>query len=280
MSTEPALSPIDTNLPVTEPVVKQRFPWRLFFLLAALMFITSLIILPYAMQISAIGNPNVVNQVPQLVIGTIVQVVIFYFPILLLGLFISRKLGLGAPYLEAITERKPAPGGFRKALIYGVVVGLTLGVVLLLLAGATASLLPPELTKIDPSQIPNAFNGFLASISAGVNEEILLRLFVLALFAWLIQWVFKRKTAGRPNKAILWTANVLAAVLFGLAHMPNLMAMNVPITPITIGYIILLNGIGGLGFGWLFWTFGLEAAMIAHFSTDIVLHVIARLFAP
>jgi membrane protease YdiL (CAAX protease family) len=36
----------------------------------------------------------------------------------------------------------------------------------------------------------------------------------------------------------------------------------------------LLNGIGGVVFGWLYWKKGLESAMIAHFSADIVLHVL------
>jgi len=40
-----------------------------------------------------------------------------------------------------------------------------------------------------------------------------------------------------------------------------------------------LNGLGGLAFGWLYWKQGLESAMIAHFSADIVLHVITPLVA-
>ena len=32
----------------------------------------------------------------------------------------------------------------------------------------------------------------------------------------------------------------------------------------------VLNGIGGLAFGWLFWTFGLESAMLAHFFADAI----------
>ena len=36
---------------------------------------------------------------------------------------------------------------------------------------------------------------------------------------------------------------------------------------------MLLNGVGGMLFGWLYWKHGLMAAMLAHFSADIVLHV-------
>ena len=47
--------------------------------------------------------------------------------------------------------------------------------------------------------------------------------------------------------------------------------------PLSIGRIILLNALVGLPFGWLFWKYGLEHAMVAHFSADLVLHVGAQL---
>jgi membrane protease YdiL (CAAX protease family) len=43
--------------------------------------------------------------------------------------------------------------------------------------------------------------------------------------------------------------------------------------------VILLNAVGGIIFGWLYWKKGLESAMISHFSADIVLHVILPLIA-
>ena len=43
---------------------------------------------------------------------------------------------------------------------------------------------------------------------------------------------------------------------------------------------LLLNGVAGVAFGWLYWKRGLEMAMLAHFSADIVLHVIAPLLSP
>ena len=40
------------------------------------------------------------------------------------------------------------------------------------------------------------------------------------------------------------------------------------------GNIVQMNGIPGVAFGWLYWQRGLEAAMVAHFSADLVLHVL------
>ena len=43
---------------------------------------------------------------------------------------------------------------------------------------------------------------------------------------------------------------------------------------------VLLNAIGGAVFGWLFWRRGLEMAVVAHVSADMVLHVLVPLLAP
>jgi len=47
-----------------------------------------------------------------------------------------------------------------------------------------------------------------------------------------------------------------------------------PLTPQLIAAVLFLNGIAALPFGYLYWSRGLEAAMLAHFSADLVLHVI------
>ena len=78
---------------------------------------------------------------------------------------------------------------------------------------------------------------------------------------------------------VIWVAIVLAAVLFGLAHLPATQAIGLPMSVLVISRTIVLNGIGGVAFGWLYCKHGLESAMIAHFSADIVVHVIIPLVA-
>ncbi len=36
---------------------------------------------------------------------------------------------------------------------------------------------------------------------------------------------------------------------------------------------IMLNGLAGLAFGWLYWRRGLEAAMVSHGAVALILHV-------
>lgn len=278
MTTGPNLQPQESSTVVEKP----RFPWRLFWLLAAMTILATLLILPYALKLAAIGATNIegpANSKALVVFSSLLQTVLLYWPLAFIGLLLSRKLGLGLPYLQAVSEGRPAPSGFRRVLLISVAAGLALGALILLLAGLFGSFLPPEMTEISLEEMPNALEGFMASIAAGINEEILLRLFLLTLFAWIIQRIARRPD-GRPNKAVLWTANILAAVIFGLLHLPNLTVMGIGITPVLILYVILLNGLGGMGFGYLYWTYGLEAAMLAHFSADIVLHVIPQLLGP
>lgn len=45
---------------------------------------------------------------------------------------------------------------------------------------------------------------------------------------------------------------------------------SLPLNPLVVIATLVLNGIGGLVFGWLFWTFGLESAILGHFLADAI----------
>jgi membrane protease YdiL (CAAX protease family) len=122
-----------------------------------------------------------------------------------------------------------------------------------------------------------AWKSFLASFYGGVAEEILLRLFLMTLFVWIISKI-KKTPAGQATPGAIWLAIILSSVIFGLGHLPITAAVTA-ITPVIVARAIVLNGIGGVIFGWLYWKKGLESAMVSHFSADIVLHVIAPLAA-
>jgi hypothetical protein len=40
---------------------------------------------------------------------------------------------------------------------------------------------------------------------------------------------------------------------------------------------LIMNGIAGVAFGWEYWRYGLVPAIVAHASTDVVLHMLSRL---
>ena len=116
------------------------------------------------------------------------------------------------------------------------------------------------------------WQGFLASFYGGISEEIVMRLFFMTFMIWLLGKIIKPKGKIIENNLIVWTSIIVAALLFGIGHLPITSEL-MTITPLIIFRALLLNGIGGVVFGWLYWKKGLESAMIAHFSADIILYV-------
>ena len=117
---------------------------------------------------------------------------------------------------------------------------------------------------------PPIWAGALASIYGGINEEVLLRLFLFTLIFFLFNKLLKFDSRHRTY--YLWATNVVVALVFGLGHLPAAFKIMQP-TSSEITRILLLNGIPGLVFGWLYWSRGLWAAMAAHFVADLVIHV-------
>ncbi len=71
---------------------------------------------------------------------------------------------------------------------------------------------------------------------------------------------------------------MIAAVLFGAGHLSA--ASNIwDLTGFVVFRTIVLNAVGGIVFGWLYWKRGIEMAILGHFSTDLVLHVLTPMMS-
>jgi membrane protease YdiL (CAAX protease family) len=120
----------------------------------------------------------------------------------------------------------------------------------------------------------------LASLSAGIGEEIAFRGFVFGLWGFLLNWLLKR-FHGRT--AALWIANGIAALAFGAGHLGTLFALTgvtslAELNPVLLAEIFLLNGVVGLVAGERYMKDGLVAAAGVHFWTDVVWHVMWGMF--
>jgi hypothetical protein len=186
-----------------------------------------------------------------------------------LGLLIAHHIGLGAPLLEGLLAGKNVSAQAQAMLVPAVLLGVGTSSVLLIVEVAVFWPRLPQAMR-DHFPIPALWKRLLASFYGGIDEEILLRLFVLSLLAWLIGFAWHLPD-GKPTLGAFWLANILAAVIFGLGHLPATAAL-VKLSPLLIVRAILLNGIVGVATGYLFWQYGLEAAMLAHFSADLVVH--------
>jgi Type II CAAX prenyl endopeptidase Rce1-like len=175
-----------------------------------------------------------------------------------LGCWAAPKLALGAPILQALVSKLPVKGHVRPVVEPAIVAGVIVALVLLAYGALTRSTFAnasdPNLKRLLAFQVP------LASklLYGGIAEELLARWGVMSGVALA---AFK---LGFEPKRALWTGVVMAAVIFGIGHLPMLYAIT-PSPPLwLIGTVILGNMVPGIIFGLLFWRRGIESAMIGH----------------
>jgi membrane protease YdiL (CAAX protease family) len=85
----------------------------------------------------------------------------------------------------------------------------------------------------------------------------------MSLLAWGLHRI------GLPRRRAIGAALAVAALAFGLGHLPALAQLADP-TPLLVLRTVFLNALGGLVFGWLYAVRGLEAAMVAHAASHLV----------
>ena len=115
-----------------------------------------------------------------------------------------------------------------------------------------------------------------AILYGGVIEEVMLRLFWMTLVASAL-WKLFAKKEEKPTTAILIVANVIAALLFGVGHLPATL-MLLGDSPMIIARCISMNGAFGLLFGYLYCRHGLRYAMLAHAGCHVISKLIWILF--
>ena len=263
--------------------MKTIINWKVFFILWIAAILATVALLPYLLdlQSSALTRVNLPLPLPVVLALQLVQTAILFAILIFGGLFFASRVGLGTPILDAATRGELIADKIRALLPLSVILGV---VGTLIVLGLEFFYFQPAMLKelgetanalnLQTSQ-PAVWKGLLASFYGGIAEEIQLRLFIMSFFVWLGRFISKTKE-GKPTRGVIWIANVLAAILFGLGHLPAT-ALLVPLTPLIITRAVVLNGLLGIAFGWLYWKRGLEAAMISHFSADIVLHVLLAL---
>ncbi len=240
-------------------------------------------IIPYSYTLSGMSLTSSDVFSTGMLVSAIVNILLFGL-LIWTGLYVARRVKLGTPILDGLVNKEPIGDKIRGMLIPAILIGaIGAGIIILLDRFVFGPPLEAELKllglNLPESLNPPAWQGFLASFYGGINEEVLLRLFVMTLIGAIGAAVFKKMDQTLPS-GIFWVANILAAVLFGLGHLPTTAAIGLPMDLLVISRAIVLNGLLGIGFGWLYWKYGLECAMLGHFSADIVLHVLIPLIAP
>ncbi|ARJ39335.1 hypothetical protein SporoP8_10900 [Sporosarcina ureae] len=228
-------------------------------------------IIPY--QMALMGNQPVPGNIPTSLIVTInstVQV-LYMFVLILVGLRLQNRTGLTTPLLNGMVYPKTRVHISKKWVLNSVVIALIGSVIIILLDLFVFS--PMIGAPMNQLPSPNWWQGLLASIYGGISEEIMLRLFGMTFIVWLLARITRKEKEGIPD-SFYYVAIFLTAIIFGLGHLPATIQIFGELSTIIVIRALVLNGLLGLWFGYLYWKKGLEYAMIAHMSVDIFLHVI------
>ena len=241
------------------------FDRRVWMAIAFLTFVATFAGAPYGEFLIAGGPAATLGRDPLTRLALHLGFTVFCaWPLAALGLMLGARCGFGAPLLAAWFAGEPVAARARAALGPAALLGCGLGVALLGLFTLGHGVFAAQLLGRMPVA-PPAWAGVLAAFAAGVTEEVLLRLFLMTALVVLF-------SAMLPRAPALWSANVLAALVFGGLHFGNVFALGIHLDLRVALSVLVLNGIVGLLCGWLYCTRGIEAAMVAHTAVDLVLH--------
>ena len=253
-----------------------RYSWKVFGVLLAGAVCGAASSLPFLFSLYADLLATSPVPLPALVLLSLAQNTVLLALVTGAGLFLTAKVGLpGAELIEDRLSGQSIGERFRTIIQPALITGVGVGATLLLLFFLVLKNELPNLPFGKSALIP-VWKRLLVCLYGGLTEEILMRLFLFSLLAWLLSKVWRSET-GAPSRKVFWAANIILAVLFGLGHLGSV----IPLMPVTFNIVVgalLLNGIASFAFTLIYWRRGLEAAMLAHFIADVMIYVIGPSF--
>lgn len=187
------------------------------------------------------------------------------------GTLLAPRVGLGAPFFEALASGQPLWPAAAPMLVPSLVVGIAGA---LLFVAAYYWLFRPRLdepTVLAMEGLRNGLGIWGRLLYGGIAEEVLTRWGLMTLLVWLGSLLVPSASAdGSAAPAIVWIAIVVSGILFGLGHAPGYLAAGCRKTPAFFAMMLCLNLWASLIFGWLYWQHGLLAAMLGHMLFHLV----------
>lgn len=204
--------------------------------------------------ISQVGSRDTI------ILLSVIQTLVYTFICGFFGYIISEKIGLMKPFR---LERPNIIRTLFLSVVFGVAFSFDYWTFGLWIPGAGIR---------DAAVAGLTVYGWIGSILyGGIIEELMLRLFVMSLIAWILWRLFFRKNERVPASVFL-AANVISALLFAAGHLPATVTIFGELTPLILFRCFLLNGAFGLFFGWLYYKYGIQYAMIGH----AMLHIVSK----
>ena len=183
----------------------------------------------------------------------------------ILGAFLYKKSGFKSIIVSYFFEKENFP--IEKSLKTGTLGGIFLAIWLFIIWLFTKDL---EFIKIIESKVSSPA-WYLRILYGGITEEIIVRWGWMTFIVFILQFVIKNNT-----RLIVGIAILISSVLFGLAHLPIVIAYigieNLTLTIFT--YIVVSNTLAGIILGIVYYKSSIEAAMLSHILAHVFLILI------
>ena len=219
--------------------------------------------LPQGNFLPSMSESDLPASRPVLALANAAIMLVIYGGLGFLGMTLGKKLGFADIWDSSITN--------KQRLWTPTLAGIGIGIFFILI-----DVIFSQFHSFGPLPHPPFPTSLVASVTAGIGEEIIFRLFFVSFWVWLISKVILR---GKYQNQVFWTIAVVSALSFAAGHVPSVMALlgintihDLPI--LVLGEIILLNGVLSLFAACFLEKFGFLAAVGVHFWTDVIWHVI------
>lgn len=177
------------------------------------------------------------------------------------GTAVSARVGTRSILVDWASGTEFLPGafdGFATAAVAGAVIGF----LVFLVDRVSRPLWNPEGGGPDIARDWTPASLATGITYGGITEEIMMRWGLMGLVLWLLA-VMTGAAPGEPSAIVVVLANAVAALLFAAGHLPAAVSTGLRSRAFILR-TLALNFAVGLFFGWLFWRWNLEAAMVAH----------------
>ena len=250
--------------------IPERF-WSRYAPLAAAGLVGVVAIVPEQVRIADAVLPYMGAGLPPrelLVAVSVLQPAVLMLVCAALGAVLAHRYGL-----VSLIAHRSGWQRFREGLGAALGSGALLGVFFVLADRLLFRALEPEYFENAAALAGSSAESLLkGALYGGLSEEIMARWGLMSVFCWIACRFMGSK--DECSTVATWYVILLSAVLFALAHLPAAQ-FYAPLSNTLILRVMILNTAAGVVFGWLFWRYTLESAMLSHASVHAVLFAAA-----
>jgi hypothetical protein len=208
---------------------------------------------------------------PLIKIVSLIQPGVLLLGAVLIGIALSPRVGLSAPFAECVAAGGKCFPVLRPQVVPGVIGGLVAALCVVLTSAVATPFLMKETTEriqkfMELLPLPTRF------LYGGITEELLMRWGLMTLLVW-VAWRVLQRQATKPTRICFVLAILVSSFVFGVGHLPAALMLLPEFTAAIIFFVIVANSAFGIVAGFLYWKYGLEAAIIAHVFGHVLLAI-------